>query len=391
MQVSTDLKHDLAINISFPGLMKNGSPINETINLVYNGVIPHSAQFQIDMVDVVGDFTNNGTTFNELVGDYQITITGTGNEIVGSENIQTEHEFHNLKYKNATGYFGQQSLGGYQDSILLKIFGSNNNGYFELTNPKLKLEMINSFGFPLDIMLSNLKTVNTNTGVSYPLTGYPTPISIASPANFGQAEQLTIELNTTNTTNITSIISPVPKYFHFEAAGLSNPAGQTSVLNFIEDTSKFEINAELELPLEGFAYGFTLTDTTKFSFTEDTKEIEQILFRFISNNGFPADLLAKITFVDENYTMLLELTNGNELVVESAETDANGKVNQSTEKISDFTVGKSTLTLLKQAKYIIINAEAQSLNGPDGEIVKFFDSYSLSLNIGMQVIGNFSL
>ncbi len=390
MQLSTDLRHDLTINITFPELTKNGIPVNETVNLTYSGTIPQTAFLSVNLDGAVGDFTVNNTTVNELVGNYTITIDGTGEVIQGAENIQCELEFSNMSYRNATGYFGQQSLGGHKDSILLKIFSETTDGYFELTNPKVKLEMINSFGFPVDVQLSGIKTVNENTGQEFVLAGYPSTVSIAAPTSFGQFETTLLELNTTNTTNLSNVITPVPKYFHFEANGISNPDGPTSTLNFIEDTSKFKINAELELPLEGFAYGFTFKDTFDFSFSDDVEEVEKILFRFIVDNGFPVDLMTKITFVDENYITLFDLTNGTEHVVESALTDADGEVINSVEKITDFSIDKTKVPGLKLAKYIIIDAEAESLNGPSQQVVKFYDDYTISLKLGMQVQGNFS-
>lgn len=391
LQLSTDIKHDLTIEISFPALIKNGIPLVETIQLVYANSIPQTAIASIDLTGVVGDFTNNGTTVNQLIGDYDITITGTGEEITANENIQTEIQFFNLKYRNATGYFGQQSLGADQDSILLKIFTSSTTGYFELTNPKIKLEMFNSFGFPIDVSLTNLKTVDANTGISYPLTGYANPISIPAPANFGEFETASIEFNNSNTTNLSTIITPVPKYFYFEAEGTSNPTGPTSVLNFIEDTSQFKVNAELELPLEGFAYGFALTDTFEFDFNENIEEIHSVLFRFYTVNGFPVDLSANMVFVDSLYQPLLNITNGDELFLDAAETNVSGTVISSTEKVTDLTVFQSNFNALSNSKHIIVTAKAQTLNGPNHEVVKFFDFYKLSIKIGMQVQGNIKL
>ena len=390
LEFSTDLKHNLTINLTFPEIIKNGSPINETINLNYSGTVPQTIVHSVDLDGAVGDFTVNNTTFNEIIGEYTVTITGTGEEIIGTESIETEISFTDLKYRNATGYFGQQSVGGHADSILIRIFTVSTDGYFELTSPKIRLEMINSFGFPVDVALSNLKTVNENTGQEFILAGYPTPVSIAAPVNFGESETTMLELNSDNTTNLASVITPVPKYFHFEANGISNPDGPTSTLNFIEDTSKFRINAELELPLEGFAYGFTLEDTVEFSFTEDIEEISSVLFRIIVDNGFPVDLFTEIVFVDDNYNELFQLTDGTETIVASGLTDQDGKVTSSTEKITDLIISQDNMPFLGQAKHIILRAEAQSLNGPDGEVVKFYDDYRISVKLGMQVQGGLS-
>jgi hypothetical protein len=273
----------------------------------------------------------------------------------------------------------------------MRIFETASTGYFELINPKVKFIVENSFGFPSRINFSEIKTINIATGQEFPLTGFPTVFDVNAPSVMGQTATSTLELNTTNTPNLATVITPVPKYFYFDASAQSNPGGQIANLNFIEADSKFRVRTEVELPLEGLAYGFELKDTVPFNFNEDVSVIESVMFRINVDNGFPVDFKTQLIFLDQNYSPLFTIFNTPEAVVQSALVDNGGKVNQNTVKITDATLNLAQIAQLNQVKYVLINGVAQSLDGTTGQIVKFYDSYRMGLKLGMQIQGKVGL
>lgn len=391
LALSTSLQHDVTVVLTFPDLKFNNVPISRTINLTYTGGIPQTGSASIDLSNVIGDFTLGNTTVNTFKVNCQTTITGTGQPVVGNENIQIDFNLSNLAFENVRGYFGQQNLGISNDTILMKIFETASTGYFELINPKVKFIVDNSFGFPARINFSEIKTINVATGQEFPLTNFPNVFDVNAPAVMGQTTTSTLELNTTNTPNLATVITPVPKYFYFAAAAQSNPNGQTSSLNFIEADSKFKVRTEVELPLEGLAYGFELKDTVPFKFNEDVSVIESVMFRINVDNGFPVDFKTQLLFLDQNYSPLFTIFNTPEAVVQSALVDNGGKVNQNTIKITDATLNTLQISQLNQVKYVLINGVAQTLDGTNGQNVKFYDSYRLGLKLGMQIQGKVGL
>jgi hypothetical protein len=392
LSVSTTLRHNVTLNVTFPGLIKNGSPIVRTVQLNYAGTVPQTATASVDLTDVQGDFTLNGTTVNSLRMICNSTIQGTGQNLSGNENIDVQLSMTNLEFKNITGYFGQQNVAVDGDTILMRLFQNQENpdAYFQLTNPKVKFTAENSFGFPARINLANLKTINVNTGQEFPLTGFPNTINVNAPATMGQTATTSVELNTSNTSNLSSIISPVPKYFYFEVDALSNPNGP-STLNFAEDVSSLKVKAEVELPLEGFAYGFSIKDTVDFNLAlGDDFEITHLMLRMIVDNGFPIGVGTQLRFMDANYNTLFSTFSQVEYLVQPALVDGNGKVNQRTKKINDITLNESQLALINQVKFIEIYGESQTLNGPNQQVVKLFDSYTIYVKLSAQVEGKTS-
>lgn len=391
VNVSTSLKQDVTVVVRFPSILINGTPLTRTVNLIYAGFVPQTANIQINLQNALADFTLNNTTFNKFILETDVTITGTGESMTGTEGINLDFGFTNLDFKNATGYFGQQVLPNANDSILIRLFENSIDGYFELKNPRVNFIVENSFGYPARLNLSNLKTININTGQELPLTGYPAVINLNAPTQMGQTAITSLELNSTNTGNINSILTSVPKYFYYEVNGLTNPAGQTSTLNFIEDTSEIHIKAEMELPLEGLAYGFELKDTVDFNLGTDIDKIDFVLFRLISDNGFPVEVAARLKFMDENYNVLFTIFNTPENLIESALVGADGRVNKHSKKTLDITLNEAQLALLSNVKYLELNGIAQTLDAQSGEIVKLYDDYTLYLKLAMQIIGKTTL
>jgi hypothetical protein len=391
INVSTDLAHDITCVITFPELKKNGIPVSTTVSLNYSGNVPQSDNASVDLLEAIGDFTLGNTTFNQLDAEISITINGTGQPITGTEDIDIEFAFSNLDFKNAKGYFGQNNLGISGDSVLLRLFQNANNGYFELIDPKITFFAENTFGFPIRMNFSNLKTVNVNNGNEIFLSGFPSVFDIPSATSIGQTSFSQFDLNTTNTTNLSTIVSSVPKFFVYTANVVSNPDGNIPPLNFISEKSQMKIRTEVELPMEGLAYGFELRDTVDFNFNEDLSQLESVMFRLNIDNGFPVELKSQITFLDDNYNPIFSTFNTPESVVSPALVDNNGRVNQRIKKITDINLTQDQILLLSGVKYVLLNAVAQTLDGTNGQVIKLFDDYTLDFKLGLQVQGKINL
>lgn len=389
--VSSDLKHDLTCKVTFPEILINGAPVSTTVSLIYTGTVPHSATSTVDLTDALADFTLGNTDFNKFNAAIETTITGTGQPIDGNESVAINLNFNGLSFKNASGYFGQFDLGSSSDTTSFELFKNTSNGYLQLTNPKIKFIAENTFGLPIQLDFLDMKIIDTATGNQLPLAGYPTSHLLQSAGTTGQPTYTEIELNTNNTSNLSSLISSVPKLFVFSASAVTNPNGNVPPLNFISDQSTLNIKTSIELPLEGFVYGFEMKDTIDFSFNEDVSLLESVMFRLNIDNGFPMELKTQIVFLDQNHNPVFTVFNTPESVIESALVDNNGKVNQRSKKITDIDLNHLQIAQLPNVKYLLFNTYSQTLDGPNGKVVKFYDDYTIDLKLGLQVQGKVQL
>ncbi len=391
INITTDLAHDVDVTITIPDLLEGGvTPFTRTITLSYSGSVPQSGNQSVDLTAAMMDFTNGGSSFNEFDIQTDVTISGTGQPITGTESVDVQFDFVGLEFEKCTGYFGQQSIAVGNDSILLKIFDNEPDGYFELLDPRVRFTVTNEFGIPSEISLANLMTIEQSTGNTFVLGGYPSTIDVSAPSSMGQSTTTILELNQGNTTNMATVITPTPQWFYFEGNATSNPDGNIGT-NFLVDTSVLRVDVEVEMPMEGFAYGFSVSDTIEFSFSEDVNYIESLMFRINVDNGFPVELLGEAAVLDSNKNVLFYLWDSPENVIESAPVDANGRVTESFQKITDVYLGESEIAQMSDAAYLVIGGVAQSLEGPSGQIVKLFEDYVIDLKVGMQVQGSIDL
>lgn len=390
ISMTTTLMHDLDVVITIPDLLESGgTPFTRTVSLNYAGSVPQTTSSVIDLSGATFDFTNGGGSFNEFDIQSSLTISGTGQPVTGAESVDLQFDFTTLDFHKCTGYFGQQTITVDNDSIQLKIFNEDPDGFFQLLDPKIHFIVTNEFGFPSQINLSNLETIDANSGSSYTLSGYPSQINVAAPSTMGDFTTTSLELNTSNTTNIANIITPSPKWFYFEGAATSNPGGNLGP-NFLIDTSRLVIDAEVEMPLEGYAYGFSVTDTIEFSFSENVNNIESLMFRVNVVNGFPAQLEAQVEVLDTNKNVLFTLFQTAENVLEPAPVNSSGRVIEPIQKITDIFLNENQISLLKDAGFIVVSGVAESWNGTTGQVVKIFEDYVIDLKLGMQVQGKFN-
>lgn len=382
---SSTIQHNLSLTISFPDFTANGQILSITIPLDFQNTIPSVNSNTIDLSDYLLDFSAFSQGFNEFSVNFNVEIEGTGNPITGQEGLEVNFEFSQLNFHYAKGYIGQPIVGLDEDSILIKLFQNTVDGYFELTNPRLKLNIQNSFGFPVEVDVLELKTINVNSGQSFPMAGFPNPTTVNFPTAMGQIAETQLVFDRDNTSNIINIITPTPKYLNFAFEGRANPQGNTGIPNFIQKESLLQIDADIELTLEGFAYGFQFLDTATFSVEENIEEIEWLKLRLITNNAFPVNLNAQLYLADNQMQILDTLIAEDNRVLQSGQVNENGRIIAPSENVIDILIEDNRINNILNASYLILQAEAKTLNGVQQEIVKIHEDNFLEFRVGMQV------
>ena len=390
INVSSTIEHNITLVITFPDLKLNGSVLTKTISMIYPNSVPHTGSGTIDLTNVLADFTANNTATNTLRINIDATITGTGQPISGSENLDLTMNLTNLEFKNITGYFGQQTLASFADSILLKVFNNPIQGSLSFTNPKLTFTVENSFGIPITVNFNNLSTVNTVSNQTTQIT-FNNPVqSVNIPANMGDpAVSTSFELSNATTNNtMTNLVDAAPKYLKYDISATSNPNGNPGPLNlnFIESTSKMIVKTDIELPFEGYASGMEVKDTLKFDqISNSPDQIESVLFRLKVDNGFPLTFNGQAEFVDVNYNHLFNLFDSPTDIISAAPVNSTTHiVNGTTTKSTDVIISASKIALLDKVRFIILKGEAETTK-PLNTVVKLLDGYKIGLKLSVQV------
>ena len=388
LNVSSNIKHNITLVFTFPDLTLNGNVVTKTISMIYPNSVPHTGAGTIDLTNVLADFTANNTAINTLRINIDATITGTGQPITGGEDLDLTMNLTNLKFKNITGYFGQQTLASFADSMLLKVFNNPVQGSLSFTNPKLTFAVENTFGIPITVNFNSLSSVNPTNNQTTIITFNNPNQPVGIPTSMGAPAVITsFELSNATTNNtMTNIVEATPKYLKYNISATSNPNGNVAPLNFIESTSKMIIKADIELPFEGYASGMEVKDTLKFDAIKNAPDqIESVLFRLKIDNGFPLTFNGQAEFVDANYNHLFNLFDSPTEIISAAPVNSvthivNGTVSKST----DVNISAAKIALLDKVEYIILQGDAETTK-PLNTVVKLLDGYKIGLKLSVQV------
>lgn len=385
LMLNSDFKYNGKVKIEIPGARKNGKIFSETIALNYSGNVPVLGNLSVDLQGYNFDMTKSGTTYNQFVVNYELTLSGNGTPPTTSNKVMISGAFKNITFARMFGDLGQLPLSLEKDTVDISVFkNAIGSGIISFADPRLKMIISNSYGIPIDASLAQLDAY-TPGNVPFQVTGFPDPLPLHSPdmSQIGQTLTDSFTLNSSNS-NLSAIIKKVPQSFIYKIDSKTNPSGATHN-NFILDTSRFKVDMEVQLPLWGTAKDFILIDTVDFKLEENlTNDVESVMLRTFNSNGFPIDVAMQVYFVDSTYKYLDSIVNPYQLILKSGVVNpSTGKVLSPTDKIYDVTLTPDRVNHLKTAKFLLVKATATTTSGGNTN-VKIYSNYKIDIKLGIQ-------
>jgi hypothetical protein len=393
ININYGIANNALIKVTIPGATLSGVPFTQNILVNYGGTLPVIVNENYSLNGYKIDMTNGGTTHNEIKVLYDIIVYQSSTNTASAGNaVSFTETFSNVGYNSIIGYLGQQFLSPNTDTVPITIFQNSTsifgpNATFYVKNPLIKVSLTNSYGLPINANF-DLFDGYTPGQPLIPITGAPSPLIIPEPVAIGQNATNSFSLTTTNS-NVSTLINNFPKNVIYNVASQSNPAGPVYT-NFITDTSQFNVNLEVDLPLYGYASDFVFQDTVKYSFGLNTNNVESITVRAFITNGFPLNVDISIVFVDSAYHVIDSLIpHAKQLVIPSAGVNTvTGLVTNSTQNTTDFPIPSSVIPQLNNVKYILMSAVVNTSNSGSTTPppnVKIYNYYSLDISLGVDV------
>lgn len=380
-KMNTTINQNAKIEIVMPTVTKNGIPLSATINYIYTGT-PSNINYNVPIDGYKMVFHNAGGVFNQLTINYKVTIFNIGLPDLSPYAFNFDLKFENLKYSKMYGYMNQKDYLFPVDTLSIDIFKNSWFGNFMLEDPKLKVNVYNSYGFPLNLTFDLLDAYNPKTPALVPVVGFPSPFTITEPTTVGQVTTTTVLLDKNNS-NIKDAINITPRYFAYHFEGHANPTGIYQP-NFMLDTSSFKVDIELEMPLFGRAWNFVIQDTIDFTF-DKIEELVYANFKINILNGFPIDAKMQIYITDSLYNPLDSLFTGEQIVVSAANVGGapDYRVTTSTLKYTEVNLSQSRLTNLTHAKKMLIRSKLNTTNNGN-DIMKIYSDYLIDVRMAVQ-------
>jgi len=388
LNFNSTFKHTGLLTVTFPTIRKNGLPYSKTVNINTTNGFNYSNVFN-DLVDY--QFTT--PTSNQLVCEITLTLTNAGNPVLPSDQAQVNINFNDLQYKLIYGYFGNRTIPVQEDTVNVEIFNNALNGQLYFMDPKIRLNLFNSFGVPLGATFTDFK-IYSSSDQSYHPYSIPSqfnPLIVNAPTIPGDFRMTNVQLDTNNFPTIRDIIYNNPRYFYLKTEAMMNPPS-TSQHNFLTDTSRFSVNLEVELPLWGRSTKWVLQDTADFDFSEyykdstvDLNNIEYVRFNINMLNAMPTEAGVQLYFTDSLYHVVDSMfTPQNMEIIQSGVINGSGKVIQPTRKITQVTYTGNRLSNLINVKKIFIRGYINTYNHGTTNVRFYSDNY-LDVKLGVQV------
>ena len=387
-----NLNHNGRLRIIIPTVKKNGMIFRKNIMYNYNNTLPVVTNNSYDL----SGFTISFGADNKLNINFSITVYADANPNNSPYTLNLNEAFQNIKFHKIFGYIGKRSFSINQDSVDFDIYQNNIDGSIQLEDPKLNIYIRNAYGMPINVNFTKLDAKSSvNPPYIVPITGsgLPNPLLIQAPtfAQIGQSILTKISLSKTNST-IVQAVNLSPNYLDFLVEALSNPNGNPATdQNFVIDSSKFEVDIEAELPLFGSASGFKLQDTVDFDLGDDIDEVEWVILKVYTSNGFPLDVSMQIYFADSLGNKLDSLLTSIDKIISSGIVGPapSYKVITPTEKHLSIQINQQKMdNLLKAEKLIILANLSTTNNGVDK--VKIYSDYEIDVKLGVQAKGKIS-
>ncbi|MFT7230193.1 MAG: hypothetical protein ACI9GO_000657, partial [Bacteroidia bacterium] len=385
LSISSTLEHDISLSFTIKEAMKAGSTFSPTVTAAYTS-LPNSASSTEGLAGLEIDFTKTAQGYSEMEVELEFTITKKGsNSIKPLETITFEVGLLNQAYSRIDGLFLDLNFSVGGDTLEIPFFDNSNGGSFTLTDPRLKFVIDNSIGIPLVARVTNFEGFsNTNNAIN--LTGLPNPIPIpiVTKAEIGMVKRDSFEVNK-STTNLVDYLNnkPAKNVYTIDI----NVGGGSGVRHSVLDISMLRVRVDVEIPLSGTARGYVIETIQPFDLSlNNAEQVEEVLLRLYTENGFPIDVEMQIYFEDSLTNIVLDsLFSSDILILPAANVDANGRVVSPNPKTTDAIMDNAGVNRLKSANRIRLRA---TFNTPfDGGMqpdVRFYTDYDLLLQLGVQ-------
>ena len=349
--ISSFLGYDVEIDYLIPAI-RNDDTISDIIELKSNG----SYNIDYDITNYDFDLYNEiKEKYNNLRVSSKFKIKSETGYILykSNEEIDVTFTFSNLIFDEINGYFGNNKYLIEKEEIELEKelldFYDKIEGEFLFTNPRLGLNVNNSFGIPLFINL-DIQASNNNKSENIIINDRV----VEAKSKDGSFEETKIFIDKENS-NILNFINLPPKdNLLIEGDIILNPDEKTYD-NFILKNSEIEANIFLELPFQISASNLMISDTFQIEGINFDTDLSDARLLFNYESDIPLTFDIELIYLDK---ALFEIDrNVGEINIKGSDTDANGYSTGSISNTFEVNLSENLLKRIKEVENIIMNIE----------------------------------
>ena len=345
------------VTITLPQITKDGEPLTIVKSLpAYSGEgIPPVAENQNDPLSLA-DYTIVPLNDSVYV-DY--TVTKENGESGALDAIFLT--IKDLEFSYTEGFLGTLNYEGGRDTIVIDFFDNYVNGDIYFAEPTVTFNIQNSFGIPTRSLV-NIFEVFTVDGERLPLEsvfideGFDFPFPNLDEVGAIKSKEFVF---TKENSNIDVILGSGPTAVDYDVDAITNPDGNEGIRGFITDSSFYNVQVEVDLPLYVNVEDFVANDTVDLDFNsiDDVVDAE---FKLVSENAIPLEASIQGYFVNVEGQIIDSLFAEQTLVVAGAMVDADGNALDSNRKEVFVTFDEDHFPPIRDANQLILNVSFSS-------------------------------
>ena len=363
----------IQLNIEIPSLKDQFQMVfSETLeinNTQFTG--PQSISFPLDNYSF-----DLSESVNQIQVNYSSQIMGSNTFQPFSENdqIQIDLGMQNLEFSYVEGYFGQIEQEIQQDEMDFDFSVLDDiapNLYLE--TPNLRFTVDNAIGVPFRI---DLDVIGINANES---------ISLDGPFINAVGQVSTITNFTNSNSQLPDFIALSPSQILYSGFVLSNPYGNTGVLNSITTGSNIEIGFEMDLPLHLRLEDAIRIDTLALDFagenddTSGSDYVDSVILKLHTENEFPLDIDLMILFTDSVSGLVLDSLDVE--LLDGAEVDEDGRTISANIYDSNIVLNSGQIDALFNSNRALLEIKMNSYDNQN-TAVKLYTDYEFKIAVG---------
>lgn len=286
-----------------------------------------------------------------------------------------------LSFEYVEGFFGRQELDIQGDVIPIGIFDNWERGEISFADPRIILIVDNSFGFPVSAKVNKLEVL-TVSGERIPLKSELVDKGIdfdfPNQSQIGQTIQTRLVFDNQNS-NIVDLFNEKIIEVDYDIDAVGFPTNDPSEIGFVTDSSFYEVNVAVELPLLASADEFTIRDTLDLDMSE-LSEIDEVELKMYMRNEFPVEMDIQLIFLtsDDQYVdELFEIP----LNIDGANMEGGMRATVPDAQEEEVLVSGARLDRIKNARKVIIRASLSTRNDRTTP-VWLLDTYEIDFKMG---------
>ncbi|MFN7118707.1 MAG: hypothetical protein ACK4TA_18050 [Saprospiraceae bacterium] len=368
--------------VTFPQITKNNVPLSFQASLpAYSGSGAAPTATSANMPISLEGYDLQA--INNLIYIQYVATTPGGTQVnLSNFTIQLS----NLAFSYAEGYFGNFLYEGTRDTLNIDFFDNWIRGDVYFENPRITLNVQNSFGIPTRARVNTLNVMTVKNQI-LPLESTFVTNGIDFPyPNMNQVGQVATGsfAFTKENSNIDVILGEGPVAVDYDVDAVTNPDNNTGIIGFITDSSFYKVEMEVELPLYGRASGFAVRDTIDLDFS-NYDDVDDVEFKLVVDNRIPLDVAVQGYFVNANNVIIDSLLAAPQTLIQAAPVGSNGEVTGAQQKITFIPYDEARFARLRDnAERLWLNA-AFSTNNNGATSVRVLSTQDVRIRLGAKL------